>query len=322
MRGVVSEVPHSVVGMSSTYDDPVADLDAAATIAALAHAQAARQAAEIEVASLAAHLADLHPVVAGVEPAGWGDCRLAEDRDPLGGEGTPGVAEFCVEELALALGVSPDSARSLLADVLDLRHRLPKTWRLVLAGKTPVWKARLAAEATHHYALSIVGHIDRQLARQVAHRTPATWERMARDLAYRLDPTLAVADEQAARDKRGVWLHHDRHASVARVEILAEVPDAVAFTDTIGQVATQLGRLGDQRPLDARRAAAVGVLASPQTTLDLMSTHPDQGLDELDQRQALASARAGNTRGLAGHAVTGRGGVGRTPTSTSTPPTY
>ncbi|WP_460766029.1 hypothetical protein [Mariniluteicoccus flavus] len=42
-----------------------------------------------------------------------------------GGPGTPGVAEFLALELGPALHLSPESAHTLIADVLNLRHRLP-----------------------------------------------------------------------------------------------------------------------------------------------------------------------------------------------------
>ena len=73
---------------------------------------------------LAAHWADLHPATAdtGVETFG-GPALLADES--LGGEGTPLVAAFSPEPFALALGMSPGAGAQLIADALDLRHRLP-----------------------------------------------------------------------------------------------------------------------------------------------------------------------------------------------------
>lgn len=44
----------------------------------------------------------------------------------LGGEATPAVAEFAPAALAGRLGYSPYTARTLMADGLDLCHRLPR----------------------------------------------------------------------------------------------------------------------------------------------------------------------------------------------------
>lgn len=54
-------------------------------------------------------------------PALPGCERLVE----MGGDGTLEVAEFCSAELGVVLGVSAWSSRQLIADALDLRHRLP-----------------------------------------------------------------------------------------------------------------------------------------------------------------------------------------------------
>ena len=53
--------------------------------------------------------------------------------------------------------------------------------------------------------------------------------------------------------------------------IRAEAPDAWRFNASIGGLATGLGTLGDNRPVDVRRAAAVGILANPQHALDLFT---------------------------------------------------
>ena len=53
--------------------------------------------------------------------------------------------------------------------------------------------------------------------------------------------------------------------------IRAEAPDAWRFNASIGGLATGLGTLGDNRPVDVRRAAAVGILADPQHALDLFA---------------------------------------------------
>jgi hypothetical protein len=53
------------------------------------------------------------------------------------GEGAPLVAEFCVAELAAALGVSTDSGRVLMSHGLELRYRLPKLHARVMTGAVP-----------------------------------------------------------------------------------------------------------------------------------------------------------------------------------------
>ena len=55
-----------------------------------------------------------------------------DDRDPMvtpGGDGTPAVREHAIPELAMARETHPASTRALMADALDLVHRLPRTWQ-------------------------------------------------------------------------------------------------------------------------------------------------------------------------------------------------
>ena len=61
----------------------------------------------------------------------------------VGGEGTPLVQDLCFAELGIARRVHPLTARALVADSLDLRHRLPLTWAEVGGcGPRCGWPAR------------------------------------------------------------------------------------------------------------------------------------------------------------------------------------
>ena len=80
-------------------------------------------------ALLVAGLVDLHDTVASNPAPG------AERLVRSGHEGTPLVAEFLYAELAPLLGVTIPAASALVSDVMDLRHRLPRTWAALLAGR-------------------------------------------------------------------------------------------------------------------------------------------------------------------------------------------
>ena len=100
---------------------------------------------------------------------------------------------------------------------------------------------------------------------------------------------LASAAAQADADAQsglGVWVK-DQPSGYGTHEIFirAEAPDALRFNATIGGLATGLGVLGDTRPVDVRRAAAVGILANPQHALDLFTdidtaTGPQEPTDD------------------------------------------
>jgi hypothetical protein len=84
---------------------------------------------ECRLVQLAAHWADLHDPdsQAPVEKPRPG----AEQGRQLSGEGTPEVLEFAAAELGARMETSMGSARALMADGLDLRHRLPELWQLI-----------------------------------------------------------------------------------------------------------------------------------------------------------------------------------------------
>jgi len=58
-----------------------------------------------------------------------------------GGEGAPEVSEYCAAELGALQGTGIVAARMLIADALDLRHRLPTLWARVQAGEVRAWQA-------------------------------------------------------------------------------------------------------------------------------------------------------------------------------------
>ena len=99
------------------------------------------------------HAAPRHPESG---TATWGDAGLPGLGDcdaSLGGDGTPGVAPFVAEELGAAMGISTQSAMSLMADALDLRHRLPRLWEKVEALEVAPYKTRRVADDTRSLPL-------------------------------------------------------------------------------------------------------------------------------------------------------------------------
>ena len=60
-----------------------------------------------------------------------------EHEEPIAGQGAPLVAEFCLAELGTVLGISTTAAKKLVGHALELRHRLPRLWAQVHAGRVP-----------------------------------------------------------------------------------------------------------------------------------------------------------------------------------------
>ncbi len=246
----------------------------AGTRAVLDRARAARHtelAAAAELLVAAAQWADLHPVPRGGQPAGWGEVDLhGEGLVPLAGQGTPQVAEFAPVELAAHLGISHDAGRQLIGDALELRHRRPRLFELVLAGTVPAWRARQAAALTTRLTPEMVTWVDKMLACDPQHLTVPRVRRIIEETILHYDPDRAAADEQAALAARHVTVDHDTGPATTQVHMLLDTLDALHLEDTLADLATCLRRLGDTDPLQVRRAKAVGGLADPQQALDLL----------------------------------------------------
>ncbi len=99
----------------------------------------------------------------------------------------------------------------------------------------------------------------------------------------RFDPAEAARRAKRAAETRGVWLGEEMTDGTCAIRIEADALDAASFDATIAQIAAALGRLGDADLHDVRRAKAVGVIADPQGTLDLLADQASDTGSESDE---------------------------------------
>src|SRR3954453_16341309 len=270
------------------------DLDTTGVLDALVAARRTADRAEAHLLALAVHYVDLHPVTPDAPAASWADrgfdgIRPANSHDvtetPLGGDGTPGIAEYAVDELAAALGVGYHTGLGLVCDAFELCYRLPKLWALVHTGHLQAWKARTVATETTHLSTGAAGFVDTHLActaRRNKLPGPGGIRALVHQALLRCDPDTAAAVEQAARDRRGVWFDHRESVATTQLTATLDTTDAVGLDATLTDLATMLGRLGDNASVDIRRPPAPGPLAAPQHPLNLPptpATNTDTGAD-------------------------------------------
>ena len=144
-------------------------------------------------------------------------------------------------------------------------------WALVQDGKLQAWKARQVAAETTGLSRAAVDFVDRHAALTgVRNRIPPI-RPLVHEALCQCDPDQAAGVEQAALDARGVWLDHRHSTATTRVTATLDTPDALDLDDSIAELAVTMGRLGDTRPLEVRRATALGMLAHPQRALDLVA---------------------------------------------------
>ncbi len=171
--------------------------------------------------------------------------------------------------------MSTVSAKHLIGQALELRHRLPRLWRRVQGGDLPAWRARRVAETTIHAGLSpeAAAYVDAQLA-PYAHRTSASAvDRLVDAAIVRFDPDRAAAEARVAADGRHVTIQEGQVSFAGTMRITAELDlaDALDLSAAVTHGAEQLKQLGSEEPLDARRASAVGEMARRQLSFDLVA---------------------------------------------------
>src|SRR5687768_15555315 len=144
------------------FDSQRGGPDAAMTLSLVSQAHHQVLQHECALVELAAHWADLNH--ADSQPPPVKPLPGAEQGRQLGGPGTPEVLEFAAAELGARMETTVGSARALMADALDLRHRLPELWQLILAGRVASWRARKVAQATRHLSRDAAMQVDAAVA--------------------------------------------------------------------------------------------------------------------------------------------------------------
>jgi len=250
----------------------VADLDTGTLLGLVAEDRVRELKGVRRKLRLAYHLAVTHPPTPQHPAAVMGDLAfVANDcEDPLAGEGTPEVALFAVEDYSAAAGLSRPAALSLVADALDLHHRLPKLWRRVEALEVEGWRARRIALLTRKLSYEAARWFDTQLAEGGRTGWPTVEKHLAAAIA-RFHPDV-VKDPQAPVGKEawGVVLRHPNRGreegalgvgGTSELTAVGDSLDLARFYDLLTAEADQMRREGDCDTLEQRRAKAIGRLA-------------------------------------------------------------
>lgn len=255
------------------------DLDAAATLAAAEVVLERRRLAEVEDLLLMCHWADLHADDPRRGPTGtrsWcGEDRLVE----IGGDGTPLVRELCLPELAVARRVHTLSLRSALADALDLRHRLPRTWQVLLAGECEPWLARRVASQSRRLDRFQVRLVDDAVADAIAGESPARVLELAAAKVIEADPRGYAERLEAELRKRYVGCSRIDEHGLRNVIARVEAGPAEFVDDIVDRIAAALDERRDLVPhlpadagRDELRAEAFGWLAHPERVIELLES--------------------------------------------------
>ena len=266
--------------------------DVVATLEEIDGLVEARVHAETRCFVLAAHFADLHP---GEALAARRDGVLPgiERAVRIGGRRPPTVSEFAAAELGGRLRMGPWAARSYLADALDTRHRLPRTWARVVAGQARLGWVRLVAARTRHLCVAAADDVDASMVDFVDGCLP--WGRFEARLAGRIvaaDPDTAAARERAraeaqfarrTRSVTGSGSDAEQGAGgpagpvggggIAGFYVRSTIGVVARLDATVAYLAEALREFGDADPLDLRRVKALLVLANPTVAVELLAAY-------------------------------------------------
>jgi hypothetical protein len=246
-------------------------LDARATLDAARGGVSARRAAEVEELRIAAHWAVLH-----------GHPR--DDRDPMttpGGDGTPALREYSLPELAMARDTHTVTTRALIADTLDLQHRLPRTWARVVALECEPWVARKVAVVSRAVPAASIGVVDRAVARAITGHAPSTVLEIAQAKVIEADPESHAMRREAERHRRYVSLSKSDEFGYRHLIARVTAGDAAWLDAMVDRVADILAAdHGHDHNRDELRSIALGWLARPADLLKLLLDHTETPTDE------------------------------------------
>jgi hypothetical protein len=271
----------------------------AAVLAAVQAEQGNAHRAEIRILELARDWAAMHEIDSSSP-------LLFEQPARFTGKGVPEIGEFCVPELATVLHISSEAAGSLIADALELTHRLPRVWARVKAGKLAPWRARRIAARSICLPPEGAEYLDRHVA-PFAHRVGiAQLDRLVEEALIRFDPEQAEKQRLAAADGRHVTIYTAQtdFNGTAHLDADLDLADALDLDAALSDGAARLAELGCEDSLDVRRAHALGELArGTDPTLPLPSREvvlnvhvSDTTLDPDPANDQVHLARVENTR--------------------------
>lgn len=256
--------------------DMLEGLDASGVCAAAEAAQAALVAAEAELFVLAAHWADLHagPMLNSGHRASGRLLPGTERSLRIGADGTPLVGEFAAAEYGALRAMGHVAARHLIADALNVRHRHPRLWRAVTAGRVRVWQARktaqLCADAGLDHAQTLL--VDAQTSDYAGTLPWARFETLVQAKIIETDPTAAEERRRAAAMRRFVATGQSNQYGLKTLIARATAGDVIFLVAMLDRIAHILTLHGDTDPIEVRRSKALGILATPARALHLLQT--------------------------------------------------
>ena len=173
------------------------------------------------------------------------------------------MAAFTPEPFALALGMSPSAGAQLIADALDLRHRLPLLWKRVSRLEVPAWQARRVARQTHRLSKAAAIWVDEQLADRGT-CGPVIVDRLVAHAIAAYDPEEHEDREDQSKAGWDVTLTHPEATDFLGTSHLEATGDTLVLKDVLRPGLRHRPPAVPRRrhldPLGVRKVKALGIL--------------------------------------------------------------
>jgi hypothetical protein len=268
----------STLGLDTTGQD-LAGLSPEALLDLAREGVRQRRAAEVADLLVVAAWADAHSADPRRDPDTrrrvWAEDRLVHP----GGEGTPGVQEFSIPELALAREQCGLACERDLGDVLDLVHRLPQVWAATVDLACPVWLARKIARLTRRLPVDKIQTVDTAVSQAIAGEAPGRVLAICEAKVIEADPAAHAARVEAQRRRRYVGLSRTDEYGLRHVIARVAAGDAVWIDATLERVCDLIGDRHPDAGRDELRSIAMGWLARPAELLHLLLQAQAQAQD-------------------------------------------
>ena len=248
----------------------LAELSPEALLGLAERSVVARRATEVEDLLIVAAWARVHSTDPRRDPQtgrrAWAEDRLVHP----GGEGTPGVREFSIPELAAAREVSATACERDLADVLDLLYRLPKVWERTRELACPVWLARKVARLSRQLTAEQADIVDAAVAEAIAGEAPGRVLEICEAKVIEADPATHAARVETQRRRRYVGLSRTDEFGLRHLIARLSAGDAVWVDAMVDRVADLIIDQHPQARRDELRSIALGWLARPAEVVQLL----------------------------------------------------
>ncbi len=181
-----------------------------------------------------------------------------------GGAGTPQVCEFAAAELGGRIGRTTHAAAQLMADALDLHHRLPQLWARVRSGEVRASYARFVCSKTRDLSTDEAAYVDAAVATSADGRIPWTrFEALVEAKVAQAAP--ATAREKEERARKATFAKRLRQEEHGMGALLVRAPLPVIDQITSGVDAYSAAIAEDHPDLDddERAVQALLMLVTP-----------------------------------------------------------